>query len=378
MELSISNTQQLPRLALYYRVAIIDEVSDSTSRLLKMATTSNQNCDIDIADVDTRWAFRAGYPRLCRQPVVSRALPNGHPIFAEVDFQELRRRVKEIINEHNITLRESTWDNMAHPIQISYRGYIHELDNPSNQTPIRLTIHCLYDKEANKSVTWAAAVPKIYKVMKQLASPLMGVELYDYEYMKYSKFCEIPRADLSLVSDWEREGGYREKVLEIFESYPQMWHMMLPIGLGSKGLGASDHNTVLLLNAINAEDDRWAEIQDKIQSILPDKMRIELRQSSGPCSFYNSSSQSLYYQDMKVSIDKYSRPPKPGCEISPQTGTERQNLLNKTSTAEADFLPGGTMGGFVTTQNEKTGMRTTYGLTNGHVALSPCKCLMLP
>jgi hypothetical protein len=217
-------------------------------------------------------------------------------------------------------------------------------------------------------VTWVLAIPKIYKVIKTLASQVTGVELFDHDYMKSCQLCELPAIDKSLVPEWEKEGGYREKVLEIFDGYPRMFQVMMPIGLRAVGPRASDHEMVLFLSAINAEDDRWAEIQDKLQSILPENIGIEIRQSVGPL-LYND----CFLPFLPGDETEFNRPPKPGNKISPQTETEKQNLLNGTSTAEADFLPGGRLGGYVTTQNEETKIQTTYGLTSGHVVLPTCK-----
>lgn len=63
--------------------------------------------------------------------------------------------------------------------------------------------------------------------------------------------------------------------------------------------------------------------------------------------------------------------------ISILSTRERHNLLNGALTAETDFLPGGTIGGYVTTQHKETKIQTTYGLTNGHVVLAPCKFELL-
>lgn len=86
------------------KVAIKDEITNNVRvRSKKMATASQEISTVKVDDVDTRWPYRAGYPRLCPQPVVTRSLPEAHPILAEVDLQELRRRVKEILDEHSIT-----------------------------------------------------------------------------------------------------------------------------------------------------------------------------------------------------------------------------------------------------------------------------------
>lgn len=183
------------------------------------------------------------------------------------------------------SLRPFAWENISNPIQIAYRTYHHELDTLA-LAHLRLIVQCLYDKEASKSVMWVPAILKVYQVVQELASQIPGVEFFDSEYMESCQFCEPPSSGQSLVPEWEREGGYRERVLKVFEDYPRMFQMMMPIGLRATGPRASDHKTVLLFDAINAEDDRWNEIQKRLQSILPDNLDIELRQREAENIFF--------------------------------------------------------------------------------------------
>lgn len=319
-----------------------------------MTTSYQESSTIKVADVDTRWPYRAGYPRLCPQPVGTRYLPEGDRILAEVDIHELRRQVKKILDQHSITLRASTWENISDPIQIAYRAYDHELDKPAN---LRLLVDCPYDKEENETVKWAEAVLKLHQVVRQLASQVTGIEIFDREYMRTCRICEPPSSSQDFVPEWEREGGYRQQVLKIFDDYPQMFQVMIPIGLRAVGQKAYDHTTVIYFQAIHADDKKWDEIQTKLQSILPDNIGIEIRQGGG--SFF------LHNLLDRLSLKSYlslAEVRRPGCRISLQTPQD--------STNEA----WGTMGGYVRTkprESSKTVRETIYGVTNGHVVLEP-------
>jgi hypothetical protein len=81
------------------------------------------------------------------------------------------------------------------------------------------------------------------------------IELFDREYMHTCRICEPPSSSQSFVPEWENEGGYREKVLKVFENYPPMFEVMIPTGLRARGRKAYNHTTVIYFQAINAEDD---------------------------------------------------------------------------------------------------------------------------
>lgn len=177
----------------------------------------------------------------------------------------------------------------------------------------------------------------------------VGVELVDMTYMGTSGICALPTPMAQeLSANWENGHNYRERILQLFDAPHEMFQVMIPIGTCSLGDFTS---TVVFFDALNAEDSSWDSLEERIRSILPSHIGVEIRQRSGPLF---SSPQLAFDDDGEGYIpspEDYRLPPRPGCDI----GVEGSRSA-------------GTMGGYVVTENE-VGKRTTYGVTNAHVAL---------
>lgn len=311
--------------------------ADSTCRL-KMAAIPRT---IAIEDVDTRWPYRAGYPRLLRPRVESRPIENKAEIpISEADFERLKQRINDITDAHGITHLDSP--------RIVYRAH------SSAVSQARIDLYCVYDKGISHSKTWAKAVTEIYEEANMLCKPgeEIGVELYDYHYMVTYRFGPCPSKERDEMSmNWEKGQNYRQKILQLFENRPHMWQAMVPIGLYAEGKRSQDHKMVICFDALNAEDDAWDELEEAMRSILPGDVGIEILQSAGPlfCNDKLSPLQNRFKP--KFSADNYIRPPRPGCEIS----------------IARNDLSSGTMGGYVMTEAKDTKKRTTFGVTNAHV-----------
>ncbi|KAF4963902.1 hypothetical protein F66182_18101, partial [Fusarium sp. NRRL 66182] len=133
---------------------------------------------------------------------------------------------------------------------------------------------------------------------------------------------------------------------------------MTPVGRCSKGQRAYEWSIVIFFDAINAEDDKWDSIENSMRSILPNSVGIEIQQRA--CSLFCNGDDTNVQQSVDFDrpswvstiIKKYKQKPLPGCEMGPQNQPWQ-----------------GTMGGYVITEDEETGAKTTYGVTNAHVAV---------
>jgi hypothetical protein len=191
----------------------------------------------------------------------------------------------------------------------------------------------------------------------------VGVELIDWQYMFSTHLCASPPSESKeLLANWELGNKYLEKILQMFEVPHKMFQAMIPIGRCSAGQREYEWSIVIFFDALNAEDDAWDVIEERMRSILPDNIGIEIQQRAGSlfCTGSDNNTQQIaeYNQPYWVSsmAKQYTQPALPGCQVSPQGKY---------------WL--GTMGGYVTTLDKETGNSTTYGVTNAHVALEDGK-----
>ncbi|GAM35273.1 hypothetical protein TCE0_017r03476 [Talaromyces pinophilus] len=292
-------------------------------------------------DVDIRWPFRAGYPRLPRPPVwTSVILDEAEKPISDANFEQLRSRIDAILETYDIPCARRSHE-------LAYRR------SPTSML-LRVTVDCMYDKEASHSAMWKRAVTEIYAATQSMVEgdTEVGVELFDSDYMHSSHICAPPPAESQELSlNWERGYSYCEQILQLFESPSQMIQAMLPTGRCSAGKREYEWITVIYFSALNADDRAWDYIEQRIRSILPSHIGIEIRQRTRPL-FCNDDGDSDSTQGSTIG-DRCMRPPRPGCEISRQGDKES-----------------GTMGGYIVTEAHDTKGKTIYGVTNAHVALS--------
>ncbi|OKL57563.1 hypothetical protein UA08_07258 [Talaromyces atroroseus] len=285
--------------------------------------------------------LRAGYPRLLRPSVRSEPIANNdaNPI-TEAKFEELKSRIDTIIDAHNI------------PRGPNDPAVMYRAQRWGTSMLPRVIVDCIYDEETSNSKMWTNAVTEIYAAAKRAAEGRgeIGVELFDWRYTNTSHICTPPDSDSQELKANRNEGHcYRRQILQLFENRPPMFQAMIPVGRCATGERAYEWTTVILFDAINAEDVVWDFLEERMRSILPAKFPIEIRQRAGPL-FCNGDLE----DERLVVVGRYMRPPIPGCEISQQH----------------ESSPAGTMGGYIITEAKDTKRRTTFGVTNAHVALA--------
>ncbi|KAH8696534.1 hypothetical protein BGW36DRAFT_360361 [Talaromyces proteolyticus] len=311
--------------------------------------TSPSRRSITVEDVDTRWPYRAGYPRLCRQSVESHCLDHEKMPISLENLESLTLRIREIIHKHGFDYDDGI-------VQIAYRSYTRGISADPPRHPLRVVGNIRYDKDTSHSELWAKAVTEIYDEVQSAVYPEteIGVELYDGVYMKTCEICEPPSHSKELLKDWEKGQNYCQQILQLFDGYGHMWQAMVPTGLRAIGEGASDHSTVIFFDALNADDDAWDAIEERMKAILPPEISIEIRQASSPLFLQDdptlSSSLLAHFTSL---FQELERPPRPACAISVKNS-----------------LVSGTMGGYVVTVSKDTGIKTAFGVTNAHVALN--------
>jgi hypothetical protein len=304
-------------------------------------------------DVDTRWPFRAGYPRLLRPSVVSIPIKEeAEKPISDADLDRLQARIAEILDSYDLP-----WCISPTPLpEVVYRRQ----KFGTSGLP-RVLIHCDYDKDTSYSKKWTKAVVEIYAETQSVVKGdrEVGVEMVDTASMN-SQICTLPTAmSQELSANWEIGHNYCEQILHLFEAPHEMFQAMLPIGRCTiKNTGAFndgeptyDGTAVIFFDALNAEDILWDILEERIRAILPSHIGIEIRQRSGPLFSSPPSFLDRNVEGLIPSPEEFSRPPRLGCDIAAKGSGSA-----------------GTMGGYVVTKDEN-GKRTTYGVTNAHVAL---------
>jgi hypothetical protein len=102
------------------------------------------NQTITVEHVDTRWPYRAGYPRLLRPSVISEPIvgKDANPII-KAKFEELKSRIDEIIDAHNI------------PRGPKSSAVMYRAQKCGTSMLPRLIVDCIYDKHTSDSKMWA-------------------------------------------------------------------------------------------------------------------------------------------------------------------------------------------------------------------------------
>ncbi|GAM39786.1 hypothetical protein TCE0_034r11613 [Talaromyces pinophilus] len=300
----------------------------------------DQNNQVDA--VDTPWPYRAGYPRLLRPSVTCEPIDKEANPIHEAQFEALKSRINTIIDHYNIP-------RGPHSPEVVYRA-----QRWGSLTLPRVIVDCIFEKGKSDSKMWAKAVTEIYTAAKQAAEEgkEIGVELCDRRFADTSHICTPPDSG-RLKANWEEGLGYRHQILQLFENLPTTFQVMIPVGRCAAGWREYEWTTVVLFEAMNAEDVAWDSLEERVRSILPGSIDIEIRQRAAPLFCGDD----LGAIAREVNLAQYARPPRAGCEISQQN----------------DNTKAGTMGGYVITENTDTKERTTFGVTNAHVALANYK-----
>lgn len=307
---------------------------------LNMSITDKPNMAITVEQVDTRWPHRAGYPRLLRPSVISERIDKEASPIPDAKFEELKSRINTIIITYNIP--QGGYDT-----EICYRAQ----EYGTSKLP-RVLVDCAYEKGKSDSKMWAKAATEIYTAAKEVAEEgsEIGVELCDRRFTGSSHICTPPDSS-SLETNWDEGRDYRHQILQLFENRPAMFQIMTPVGRCAWGSREYEWTTVVLFEAMNSEDVAWDSLEERMRALLPDDIGIEIRQRANQLFCFDGNVGVIAYEQR--SLEKFVRPPEPGCEISQQ---------NDNTTA-------GTMGGYIVTEATDTKIRTTFGVTNAHVAL---------
>jgi hypothetical protein len=104
------------------------------------------------------------------------------------------------------------------------------------------------------------AVTEIYVATKLAVDDgkEIGIELFDWRYTQSSHICTPPDPDSrELKANWDEGNGYCRQILQLFENRPPMFQAMIPVGRCAAGHRAYEWLTVILFDAINAEDVAW-------------------------------------------------------------------------------------------------------------------------
>lgn len=334
-------------------VVCIETDADSTTRVVINDSKIDSQVTITPEDVDTRWPFRAGYPRLLRSSLISLPINESEKPISDANFEDLKSRIDSILETYNI-LRG-----------IRSPKLVYRRQRYGTLGLLRVVVDCTYDKETSHSKMWAKAAIKIYTAIQSVVEGNIevGVELFDWQYIFSTHLCAPPPAESQeLLANWEIGHEYLKKIIQLFEEPHKMFQAMAPIGRCSAGQREYEWSIVIFFDAFNAEDDKWDSIEESIRSILPNHIGIEIQQRAGSlfCSNNDANTQqSLEYDQpswVSAIAERYKQEALPGCQISP---------LDK------HWI--GTLGGYVITEDKETGKRTTYGVTNAHVVRGDSK-----
>lgn len=112
--------------------------ADSICRFIKVELIMPCQATITPGDVDIRWPFRAGYPRLPRPPVwTSVILDEAEKPISDANFEQLQSRIDAILEAYDIPCARRSHE-------LAYRR------SPISML-LRVTVDCIYDKEASPS-----------------------------------------------------------------------------------------------------------------------------------------------------------------------------------------------------------------------------------
>jgi hypothetical protein len=314
----------------------------------------NQADIINIRDLDTRWPYRVGYPSLCSLPVKTIRIFEDSFLSSEIR-EKLGAQIVAILNSHRIPHRTGG------PVQLAYRTHRHEEGHDRER--LRVIVDCVYSDEHNSSTTWAKAAREIWAAYRELTdnNTEIGIELFDAGYMSTIHLCSLPSQHRQyLLDNW---GHHCDDVDTVLGENRNMYQALVPLGFEAHRKDGRDHRAILFIDALNADDTRWADIKVAMRRVLPYFMDVEVWQASGPIlsqHHVNFLSAPTYARKL-LDTDDFIQPPQPGSSI----GIQGRDV-------------GGTLGGYVMLQFDDDSQPTTYGITNAHVVMDDGKLSLSP
>jgi hypothetical protein len=308
--------------------------------------------ELTLEDVDRRWKHRAGWPLLCSLPVSTGQLFSDRPdLVVEANLNQLESRVNDVLARYRIETRAAL--DRAVRTQARYLGELPSKD-------LRIIVDCIYnpDREKEDPDSWSLAVIEIREIIRETVHHPrdIGVELCDMEYEKSIQFTDLPHGFTEFHQNWDDGENYEQQILAEFNNRPQLWQVMMPIGLSAKNEYGTHHTCAVWFDAIDADDYLWRDLEKKLAMILPADISVEIWQAAGG---FLSDTLPVPGVSKFLNPDDFTWPPLPGASI----GVEHER-------------GSGTLGGYVRVQEpttDETGQSTfhdrTYGITNAHVAL---------
>jgi hypothetical protein len=331
--------------------------------------------DLKIDDIDQRFKYRVGWPRLIHAPVETVWLSLGPAELCDplpgVDMERLGAEVCQILDRYKIVLQDGGFP------RLQYRTALQHLNNPPRDH-LRLIVGCDFDpcQQEECPDSWAQAVIEIHNLLRQTANHLsldIGIELFDPSYEDSIRLTKIPDTHQHIIANWDSGSHYRQQVLRLFENRPRLWQAMVLLGLQASNKHTQDYKCVVWIDAIDTTHTLWPQIETELRAILPQDISIEIWQASNRllCTTFwggegapilnNSSDIASPDQTLNnVTLEFFERPPNPGCSIGvvgEESGT-------------------GTLGGYVKVLEHtvdadgiSTPCERVYALTCAHVAL---------
>jgi hypothetical protein len=330
--------------------------------------------ELRINDIDRRFRYRVGWPRLINAPVETAWLSLGPADLRDglpgVDMEQLAGQVRQILDRHHIVPQSS---NFA---RFQYRTPLQGWTNPPREH-LRLTVECDYDPRQQEEFpdSWAQAVIEIYDLVRQTTNHLLlkiGIELFDPSYEGSIRLTQVPDTHQHIIANWDGGLHYRQQVLRLFENQPRLWQAMVLVGLCASNKHTRDYKCVLWFDAIDTTHTLWPQMETELREILPQDISIEIWQARNRllCTTFDGGegesirNDSSGIEPSKILVDVHPRfleqPPNPGCSIGvvgEETGT-------------------GTLGGYVKVleptvdaDGNSTQCERVYALTCAHVAL---------
>jgi hypothetical protein len=175
--------------------------------------------DLGIVDIDRRFKYRVGWPRLIHAPVETAWLSLGpedlHDPLPGVDMERLGAQVCQILDRHKIVLRDQVFPRLM------YRTALQHWNSPPRDH-LRLIVECDFDpqQQENHPDSWAEAVIEIHTLLRETAqnSTKIGIELFDPSYEDSIRLTTVPDTHQHIIADWNGGFHHRQQVLRLFEN----------------------------------------------------------------------------------------------------------------------------------------------------------------
>lgn len=331
--------------------------------------------DLKIDDIDQRFKYRVGWPRLIHAPVETVWLSLGPAELRDplpgVDMERLGAEVCQILDRYKIVLQDGGFP------RLQYRTALQHLNNPPRDH-LRLIVGCDFDpcQQEECPDSWAQAVIEIHNLLRQTANHLsldIGIELFDPSYEDSIRLTKIPHTHQHIIANWDSGSHYLQQVLRLFENRPRLWQAMVLLGLQASNKYTQDYKCVVWIDAIDTTHTLWPQIETELRVILPPDISIEIWQASNRllCTRFwggkgdpilNDSSDIASSDRAHIGVTPkfFEQPPDPGCSIG-VIGEENGT---------------GTLGGYVKVLEHtvdadgiSTPCERVYALTCAHVAL---------